>query len=147
MMRYSTLLCLLIAGPALADDAAVIHCRQIADSGARLSCYDAIVAAPATSRAPAASVPADKTPEAFGLAKPTDNGVESVESSIEGDLNGWNKNDRIRLANGQVWLVTDDVPGVFRVTNPKVTIHRGLLGAYYLSIDGKNRSVRVKRLR
>jgi hypothetical protein len=32
------------------------------------------------------------------------------------------------------------------VDNPKVTITRGLMGAFYLNLDGDNRTVGVKRV-
>jgi hypothetical protein len=35
----------------------------------------------------------------------------------------------------------------YRLVNPSVTVRRGVLGAYYLEIDGLNTSPRVKRVR
>lgn len=144
-MRYESILLftLLITEQTLADTA-IQQCRLIADPGQRLSCYDAIVAP--TTQAPVSSPKPPQQADAFGKIKPADAGVESIESSIEGDLNGWRKDDRIRLANGQVWRVTDDTPVDVRFRNPRVTVRRGLLGAYYLQIEGSNRSARVKRV-
>jgi hypothetical protein len=155
-MRAFALL-LLAAVPALADDAGLLRCRAIPESAARLACYDALVvpaSAPAASTfglpaapAPAQPVPAPK-PEQFGMEfKTPDNLPEAIESTIPGVFDGWGPKENIRLANGQVWQVTDDSSGVVRtMKDGKVRVRRGVLGAFYLEIEGSNRSPRVKRL-
>jgi len=162
-MRALVLL-LLVSGAALADDADLLRCRSIKDPAARLSCYDALVvpasgakaAAPAPTRGtpagqPAApapgQAPAVQTPQQFGLEyKSQPAALESIESTIPGRFDGWGPNANIRLANGQVWQVIDDSSGVHWIENPKVRIRRGALGAFYLEIEGTNRSPRVRRL-
>ena len=57
--------------------------------------------------------------------------MNAIESQIPGRFEGWQPNTRIRLANGQVWQVTDGSSRIYDVNNPKVEIRRGMLGAFY----------------
>jgi len=130
---------LLVSSAAAADDA-LLRCRAITDSTARLACYDAM---PAT-----AAVPPAAAPERFGLPPAsTEAKLDVIESHIRGRFQGWGPNSQIELANGQVWQVTDNSRGVYDLDNPKVSIRRGMLGAFYLEIEGQNRSPKVRRLR
>jgi hypothetical protein len=154
------LLLLLATNVALADDAGLLRCRAIKDSTARLACYDALVvpavadktapaqAAPqaqSATRVPSQAVPA-QTPEQFGMEHKSAQAVlAAIESTIPGRFEGWGPNSLIRLANGQVWQVADDSTGMNFVDNPKVRVRRGALGAFYLEIEGTNRSPRVIR--
>jgi hypothetical protein len=152
-MRAIALL-LLAAAPALADDAGLLKCRTIKDASARLACYDAlqVPAAPpksaaAPSAAPQAQPAPSTTPEQFGLErKLAFTQLEAIESTIPGRFEGWGPNENIRLANGQVWQVVDDSKGYHSIDNPKARVRRGALGAFYLEIEGINRSPRVRRL-
>ena len=142
---------LLLSSAALADDAALLRCRGIAEASARLACYDAL---PLTAGEGGAGQAAAKQgsqplpPEQFGLEEklaPAP-GVDAIESQIPGRFEGWQPNTIIRLANGQVWQVADVSSRVYDVNNPKVEIRRGMMGAFYLNIAGDNRTVRVKRI-
>jgi hypothetical protein len=139
------LLLLSISGVALADDAALLRCRGIADTSARLACYDALVV----------QTPEEKTRQAetsqrerFGLASQSGKATEpeAIESTIPGHFEGWFPGASIRLANGQVWQVNDGSSGVHYIDNPKVRIRHGVFSAYYLEIEGTNRSPRVSRV-
>jgi hypothetical protein len=132
------------AVPAFADDAAVLRCRQLAEAPARLACYDAIAIGAA---APKPEAPVEKPTSAaeFGRPPPAAS-VAAVDSSVGPDFEGWRPNARIRLANGQVWLVTDDSTAWLDRGRRKVTVRRGALGAYYLDFDGTNHSPRVRRV-
>lgn len=150
-MRVLALLLLAATTSALADDAALLRCRAIQDGPARLACYDAIAvpAAPkAAAKAPAtAAAPAASSREQFGFEhKQEILKVEAIESTIPGRFEGWRANENIRLANGQVWQVVDDSRASHWIENPKVRVRRGALGAFYLEIEGTNRSPRVRRL-
>lgn len=70
-----------------------------------------------------------------------------MDSRIAGRFDGWQANDQIELANGQIWQVTDGSLGVFTVTNPKVSVRRGTFGTYFMEIEGINRSPKVKRVK
>ncbi|MGE0356146.1 MAG: hypothetical protein AB7P08_04455 [Burkholderiales bacterium] len=151
-MRPFALL-LLLPAFALADEAGMQRCRAIADATARLACYDALAATPAAPRASApAAVPAQAakpTPEQFGLEQRQVRELQSldaIESTIPGRFDGWSPGASIRLANGQVWQVADGSSGAHWIENPKARVRRGLLGAFYLEIEGTNRSPRVQRV-
>lgn len=165
----------LAAAPALANDALLAKCRQEPVAELRLACYDAIpgparpagtaaataaTAAPAAAKAPvapaaitapinpstAATAVAPQAPAAtsrFGLPSPA---AEAVDSRIAGRVEGWGPRTRFTLANGQVWEVEDGSSAALWLENPAVRVRRGLVGAYYLEIEGTNRSPRVRRL-
>jgi hypothetical protein len=153
---------LLVSGVAIADDTAILRCRTITDASARLACYDALPMTPASGNAakPAASpsaVPAQPpaqqpTPPPaqaqFGLEDRNANkgAVDAIESTIPGSFEGWRANSNIRLANGQVWQISDDTSRAHYIDNPKVRIRRGALGSFYLEIQGTNHSPRVRRV-
>lgn len=164
-MKKRLFLALLLASiPALADDAALLRCRAIQDAAARLACYDALPvtageskAAPAQRAEPRAQprsepraeprAPERQAPAQFGLEnRPNPVELESIESYIPGNFEGWQPNQRLTLANGQVWQISDGSTRRLYRTNPKVTIRRGLLGSFFLDIEGDNNSPRVRRL-
>jgi hypothetical protein len=135
----------LSAGAALADDAAILKCRSLGDTAQRLACYDAIPVGvkPAPAVAPERS---------FGLRpvvkKPKDTEPASIRSSVVGRFEGWAPGTMFTLANGQVWKVTDDTDAVLPIMqDPKVEITRGLMGAYFLQVDGHTNSARVARVK
>ena len=164
----SFLLLLFVSGTALADDAALLRCRAIADATARLGCYDALPVttvsggaaglptnasrAPdqtATRVQPASAQPTPPPAQAqFGLEDRAANkgALDAIESTIPGEFEGWTGRSTFKLANGQVWQVSDDSARAHYITNPKVRIRRGALGAFYLEIQGTNYSPRVKRV-
>jgi hypothetical protein len=147
---------MLVSTAALADDAALLKCRQLEDGPVRLACYNAIPlgvskpgpaasagSAPATPLAAAAAPAQPDLVQEFGKQKTAQ--LESIESSIVGEFDGWVPNQRIRLANGQVWRIADGSDESMSVTNPKVKLERGAMGAIYMDIDGSRTAPRVKR--
>jgi hypothetical protein len=151
-------LLMLVSTAALADDAALLKCRQLEDGPVRLACYNAIPATAAAPRAAvAAAAPAYDTVAApsraqleqmFGQEPPMLQSVRlnSFDTTIAGQFGGWVPGQRIRLANGQVWKVIDDSDDVMDARDPKVTVKRGLLGAVFLDIDGAHRLAKVQRV-
>jgi hypothetical protein len=161
---------------AVASEPGILKCRTLADAGKRLACYDAIdvnAAAGSAARAKmpvgaatsagsaataavtnaAAAVAGAASPRSpgpaaeFGLPpKQTAVGVDRIETTIKGRLESWQQGSRIRLANGQLWQVTDDSRGVCECDNRKVVVTRGAFGTYFLEIEGKGNAPRVKRL-
>jgi hypothetical protein len=99
-----------------------------------------------TAQASTATPPDDR--RGFQSTGMGDDGPDIV-SSIAGEFRGWRqKGDRFVLTNGQVWEVTDATPQFsVKVNNPTVRIEPGLLSAWYLSIDGYNTRVKVKRIK
>lgn len=161
-------LSVLVSGLVLADDGGLLHCRAIADATARLACYDAMAAAArgsgpssagsnagqtSTLPAPRAQLPVEQSApqraqQQFGLEGRAANNevLDAIETTIPGKFEGWSAKSTFRLANGQVWQVSDDSARAHYIDDPKVRIRRGALGAFYLEIQGTNVSPRVKRL-
>ena len=128
-------------------------CRQMTDATRRLACYDAlsVTAEPATKAAVAAPVPAADPVTKFGqeAVRQPDAPAElkQIESRIRGRFAGWGPNTRIELDNGQSWRVADGSSAIYDLNNPKAVVHRGMLGAYYLEIEGIGFQVKVTRVR
>jgi hypothetical protein len=144
-----------VSGAALADDAAILKCRALGETQARLACYDRIPvgaqpAAPLAATAPAAAAPAATAEQRFGLeqVKRKEAEPQSIESTIEGNFDGWEPGAQIRLANGQVWRVVDGSSAVLApMKNPKVRVTRNVFGTLFLEIEGTNNSPKVRRIR
>jgi hypothetical protein len=168
----SFLLLFLVAGPALADNNAIMNCRQVQDPAKRLACYDAIgvqprtaAAAPAApasapasevkaASAPVAAAPAQaaaapvKAEQMFGLEEKQKKEIDEIASSIIGKFDGWGPGSLLRLSNGQVWRVADDSGGTMHEKDgPKVIITRGALGSFYMEIEGSRQAPKVTRVR
>jgi hypothetical protein len=160
---------LLLAAPASQASDALVKCRAIANGAERLACYDAIpadaaraatAATPSAQSAPATRPATTATPAApsaaassipatasFGLTQRTpDADIQAINTEIVGEFDGWGPSTRIRLRNGQVWQVDDGSTGVCGCTNPKVKVSRGLFGVFYLEIEGKGHSPKVRRV-
>jgi hypothetical protein len=156
--RTAAALCgLLCALNAQANDE-LLKCRTIQDGSARLTCYDSIKVSPPDSKksssasaasAPNAGTAKVETPQdGFGLESPSSTQrLEKIESRIVGTFTGWGPNSWIALENGQIWQVRDDTTRPLELTDPKVTVERGMLGAFYMRIQGTNHSPRVKRVK
>ncbi len=127
-------------GVALADDAALLACRNLADGAARLACYDAI---------PAGSRPAAAAAQSFGLEpRKPEEAPRSIASTIVGNFAGWDPSTIFTLANGQVWKVVDGSSAdLAPMSNPPVKIVRSMFGAMFLEIEGINASPKVRRVR
>ena len=150
---------LFVSGSALADDAAMLQCRAIAEVPARVACYDAIpVGAAAPLAAPvaatAAAVPTPRQREqAFGMAtvkapkSATPEQDNSISSTIAGRFDGWSGNELVRLSNGQVWRIVDGSSAVLSpMTDARVKVERNVIGTYFLKIEGTNNSPKVRRV-
>lgn len=132
----------------LVDD--VKACRQLQDGVGRLSCYDAMQL-PAARRTPAPPPVAADPVAGFGQeslkSSATQPELKQVEARIRGDFHGWKPGSHIELDNGQVWRVADDSDAFYELRSPKVAVRRGLLGAFYLDIEGVGFQIRVTRVR
>jgi len=146
----------------------LVSCRALTDAMSRLACYDAIdisttgtalgqagVSGPNTpssqttevDRDPISRAAADLATSAFGL--PALRGAEvtaSVASRIVGRFEGWGPSTRVRLANGQIWQVIEDSRGSYELSAPEVRVKRGLLGSFFMEIDGVSAVLRVRRV-
>lgn len=76
------------------------------------------------------------------------NSEDPIEASIVGEFNGFGSRRRYTLDNGQVWEQTDGatLAGV-RKTNPKVRIKPGLMGVWWMKIEGYNTQAKVQRIK
>ena len=91
-------------------------------------------------------MPAATDEAVFGLARRADE-LQEIKSYIPGRFEGWSRNGRIRLANGQVWQVIDDSTAFYNhLRDPKVTVRRASFGSYLLDIDGVPSTPRVRRV-
>lgn len=82
----------------------------------------------------------------FGL-KTLSEDIDSIRSSIVGDFVGWKVKDKITLANGQVWKITDGRKIHYKATNPEITITKGMFDSYRIKVDGLNHSATVVRVK
>jgi hypothetical protein len=144
--------------------AEIARCAAIADSAARLKCFDA--AAPRANGAPAAQ-PAREAPDrdGFGFSPPPVTRVEDFGkpppppeiTRITATVLELGRTVRGRsiftLDNGQVWRQIDgddaDVQDLEPGKPMKVAIEMGLrlLGNYNLTIEGQNALIRVRRVK
>lgn len=142
-------------------------CAAVKNAAERLFCYDNLAAslstpaAAAERPAPAAARSEPPPPKAkpekaaaaageedFGLEmKKIREGAEEIQSRYDGKFEGWDGDTIFRLENGQVWQQTDSGRLVFTADRPLITIRRGWFGAYYLKVQGANKSIRVKRIK
>ena len=137
------------ATPAMAQIEALQRCAQESEAAARLACYDKLLPpaarpTPAPTQAPAAAQPART--DNFGLPPSLKAPSPSVDSTVGADFDGWSPNDKIRLANGQVWQVVDGSSASVAPRVRKVTVRAGLLGGYLLDLEGLNTTPRVRRV-
>lgn len=73
---------------------------------------------------------------------------EPIVAKLEGDFNGFGKAKQYVLDNGQVWQQTDTatLSGV-RKSNPQVAIKPGIMGVWYMRIEGYNTQAKVQRIK
>lgn len=107
---------------------------------------------PASAPVPVKSLPQGEA--AFGAEEQLHAAVEILQavpsvirSRTTGDFSGWSGRTEFQLENGQVWRQVE--PGQFSVslTRPHVVIEKGLMGAFYLHVEGYGSRVRVKRVK
>ncbi|MBD9436822.1 hypothetical protein IB223_12030 [Pseudoxanthomonas sp. PXM03] len=77
----------------------------------------------------------------------SDEGVKSISSALVGELRGWTRGTELTLANGQRWRVTEgDYTSMKRISNANVTITPGLVGGWYLQVEGHVPRPKVTRI-
>ncbi|MGC7488208.1 hypothetical protein QT607_08160 [Xanthomonas citri pv. citri] len=73
---------------------------------------------------------------------------EPIESTMLGEFKGFSKDRVYTLANGQEWEQTDTASlSAVRKDAPKVKIKPGLVGVWYLQIEGYNTPAKVRRIK
>ncbi|MGV8961137.1 MAG: hypothetical protein ACOH1V_12255 [Stenotrophomonas sp.] len=73
---------------------------------------------------------------------------EPIEAHIVGEFKGLGKGRQFTLDNGQQWEQTEatSLSGIGK-QSPKVKITPGVLGAWYLQVDGYNTRAKVRRIK
>lgn len=144
-----------MATTAAATDSGLARCAQIADAGERLVCYDALagrtpgIAVGAAGSAEAAPVPAAArfgAEQLPGVQASEETPPEQIRTRLIGRFTGWEAGTVFRLENGQAWRCVGCRPVFFAADSPQVTISRGVLGGYWLAVDGLNTRARVRRV-
>lgn len=125
MNNWKLLILLVFASPTLAENDALMECRQIDDAENRLACFDEYV----DSR----FLTVEQTMEE---AEPVL--VTAVSKSSSGKLT-------ITLENGQIWRQSDSKTLRLSVGDA-VFVRAKSLGSFMLSKESSDRSIRVKRL-
>lgn len=140
-----------IANPAVVET--LLDCRKVADSAERLACFDKAAAAVASATASGDLVAIDREQrraarrQAFGFTLPSLSFLEHGERVEEADHVTATAADVGRDPLGD-WVVTLDDGAVWRQTEPvelgrrphrgsKVVITKGLMGAFFMTIDGQ----------
>ena len=104
----------------------------------------------ATAR-PAGSATTGASEDTRGLKskKEDDSMGKVINGTIIGTFNGWKgKGTLFRLTNGMVWQQTENDTFYVKATeNAEITITRGLMGNWRLSMVGFNSAVSVKRVK
>jgi len=164
------------SSPALADDLPdrtqdYLKCSLIADLSPRLACYDAVsaslrqaVQAPAqvapTGQAPTTDAPAQATPPAESSAEDRSSfGAQHLRRDQKPEepdeirvlVTSWRTSPLGKMVftteDGQVWRQSDSNRVFPRTEQFHATIKKGMMGSFFLKIDGIRRNIRVKRIR
>lgn len=140
---------------------AILKCKAEQNSLQRLLCFDKVAEnisglkdqsfseAQASAPVAAAVTPNNNTAQRqqqdFGKT-PIDETPDALSSRVTKVKKDRLKRQTLTLQNGQVWREIGSSGHV--VTNgQQVTIEKGLFGSYYLSVDGSNRELQVKRIK
>ena len=77
---------------------------------------------------------------------PAGDGPDFIESTIEGEFNGWEGETIFKLSNGQIWQQVSYAYTYHYSYRPKVFIIK-THGAYKMKVDGVSGTIFVKRLK
>lgn len=71
--------------------------------------------------------------------------AEAIETRLAGDYEGWTGKTVFKLQNGQIWQQAGGGERVDDVRHaPAVKIYPGMIGAYWLEVEGVRERVKVK---
>lgn len=88
----------------------------------------------------------DQIADAAAKIAPAGDGPDLIESSIDGDFQGWDGETIFKLANGQIWQQVSYSYTYHYAFSPKVTIVK-VRGVYKLKVDGVDDTIFVKQLK
>jgi hypothetical protein len=136
----------------------LLTCRGMADTTARLACYDKAAASVAEAIATKELVMIDKAKanevkrSLFGYSAPDFAGllgggdVKQIEGVVTAAYNNSDGGWTVKLADGSTWTQNDDAPIALPPRKgDKVTIKRGTLNSYFLRI-GSQPGVKAHRI-
>lgn len=140
----------------------LVDCRQIADSAARLACYDQKVAALEQAKDARDIVIADKSEvrearkglfgftlpslKIFGSGAGEDDEIKQIDGVVKSARQDTYGAWQFTLEDGAVWTQIDTERVVFDPhAGSKVTIKHGALGSYKANIDGQP-GIKVRRI-
>lgn len=170
MIKNTTASLLLLATPLFthtvySHNGSAEKCINIIDNEKRLSCYDQYFNTSSKKREVSNKTKLPKKLEnnvnsnnqkvkkianndLFGLEKEVATQTpEEMSSEAVGEFKSWDKDMQVNLKNGQVWQINSSRSLYYPITNPKITIEKGAFGSFYMSIEGINRSLKVKRVK
>jgi hypothetical protein len=139
------------AEPAAVSMDRVLACAGIADAATRLECFDRSVAA--TRAPPASTAPVTATPAVEAQPKAREQPQAPAEETVQAHITEARKANGglylIVLDNGQTWRHEQGSMEPYLKVGEAVTIRRGTLGSYRLTLDSGNAKnwVRVSRIR
>jgi uncharacterized protein YqgQ len=95
------------------------------------------------------AVPDKRGFENTAQMKDDDKYDNTIHANIAGTFTGWEGSDtEFKLTNGMVWRqVEGDSFNVKATQNAEITIKKGIMGGWRLSMVGYNSTVRVKRIK
>ena len=109
--------------------------------------HPAPCATPQAGAAPAAAVAAPAVAAKASAPAQTDDGFP-LHATLVGDFHGWTGSTTFTLDNGEVWEQVDDENySSGALHNPKLTITKGWVHSYVLSVEGVKETVMVKRIK
>jgi len=72
---------------------------------------------------------------------------DEIISGVVGEFHGWDGGTHFHLENGQEWRQTEGDRFVVRMDHATVHITPGLMGTWFLQVEGYNASTKVERLK
>ncbi len=72
---------------------------------------------------------------------------EVVDSRIVGSFRGWQPGTVLDFENGQQWRVVEGELNIRALPSPRASVRPGLVGAWYLRVEGQSPTAKVTRVR
>lgn len=133
-----------------ADVKRLLDCRLIGNDAARLACFDkqSAIASSAIERHDLVFIDREQARavrrDRFGLSSPDFGGlfgdsrdqINQISSSVTGATINGNGSLQVRLADGSVWVQTDDRTLEDVRPGAKVVVKRGAMSSYWVAIEG-----------
>lgn len=155
MLRFAAVagvLALLVANPTQAQDAYTPIEKRLTAEQLRATGLDQLSAAQLEllnrllEQERSAAVTAVRTAERAVAVREAPS-REPVESRITGTFRGWQPGTVLAFENGQQWRVTEGDLNIRAVPSPRVSVRPGMVGAWYLRVEGQSPTAKVVRVK